>query len=226
MTTLGIVGSGNIGGAVARVAVGAGIKVVVANSRGPQSLADVVAELGPLARAGTVAEAAAADGGTLVAIPFWRYSELPPSAFENAVVLDAMNFESGRDAAVAGEVTAETPPPVLLQRHLPGARIVKVFSNIFARHIELLARPAGAADRSALPIAGDDPDAKEAVTELLDRLGWDTVDAGNLAASKRFDLGTAAFVAPDVSDTQGDWLQRLATDPGKPVSADSLRTLL
>jgi hypothetical protein len=97
------------------------------------------------------------------------YSELPPAAFENRVVLDAMNFDPSRDTAVAAQITPQTPPAVLLQQHLPAARIVKVFSNIFARHIQLLARRAGSADRSALPIAGDVPDAKAAVAALLDR---------------------------------------------------------
>lgn len=226
MTTLGIVGSGNIGGTVARLATQAGFDVVIANSRGPRTLKDVVAELGPRARAGTAVEAAEASGGVLVAIPFWRYRELSPSDFKNALVFDAMNFDPRRDAAVATEVTAETPPAVLLQRHLDQARVVKVFSNIFARHIELLARPAGAADRSALPIAGDDTAAKAEATRLLDQLGWDAVDVGYLAASTRFGLGTAAFVAPYVRDSEGDWSHRLATDPGTPVDATTLKSLL
>ncbi|MEQ4724463.1 Tn3 family transposase [Nonomuraea sp. B19D2] len=99
-----------------------------------------------------------------------------------------MNFDPGRDIEVAAQVDAENPPALLLQRHLPKTRVVKVFSSIFARHIELLARPAGAPDRSALPIAGDDPEAKAAVTTLLDQLGWDTVDTGDLTTSTRFDV--------------------------------------
>jgi len=94
----------------------------------------------------------------------------------------------------------------VLQRHLGMAHVVKVCNNITFWHLASLARAAGAADRCALPIAGDDPAAKAAVTEFLDAIGYDTVDAGTLGAGgRRFQFGTRAFVTPygTFSDQRG-----------------------
>lgn len=225
-TTLGIVGSGNVGSAVAGLAARAGLETVISNSRGPETLAPLIDELGGSVTAGTVTEAVHAGRWVVVAIPFWRFPELPRDLFADKVVVDAMNFDPGRDGTVASLVADGTTPGELLQQHLSGAFVVKAFSSIFASHLESLARPSEAADRSALPVAGDDDDAKEAVVELLDILGWRAVNAGALRDSRRFDLGCPSFVAPYMADSSGDWPSRLATDPGAPVSATKLRELL
>ncbi|MGW6727495.1 NADPH-dependent F420 reductase [Nocardia sp. NPDC055029] len=134
MTTLGLIGSGNIGSTVARLAVAAGIDVVLSNSRGPETLAE----------------------------------------------LDA-------DTVTTSE---------LLQRHLPESQVVKAFNNIYFEHLAELARPAGAADRSALPVFGDDPAAKIAAAHLIDALGYDVVDGGTLAESRRSQRDTPVYVHP------------------------------
>ncbi len=224
--TVGVVGAGNIGSVVARLAAKAGLEVVIANSRGPESLAGLVDELGPGVRAGSVDQAARAGECVVVAIPFFRFRDLPAAAFADRTVIDTMNFDPGRDGAVAALIETGQTPAELLAARLAGASVVKAFSSIFANHLAALSRPAGAPDRSALPIAGDSIEAKLVTTRLLDRLGWDAVDAGSLKESRRFDLGTPAFVVPYVADASDGWGLRLPTDPGSPAGATRIGTLL
>jgi predicted dinucleotide-binding enzyme len=196
MTTVGFIGSGNIGGTVARLAVAAGYDVVVSNSRGPETLKDLVAELGPRARAGTAAEAAAAGDLVVVSVPLKAYPAVPVEPLAGKVVMDTNNYYPGRDGQIAALDEGGTTSSELLQRHLGTARVVKVFNNIFFKHLRSLSRPSGAPDRSALPIAGDDADAKRAVTEFLDAIGYDAVDAGPLAEGRRFQPDTPPYGTP------------------------------
>src|SRR5262245_13839434 len=194
MTTLGVVGSGHIGGTVARLAVGAGYDVVLSNSRGPETLGDLVAGLGPRARAATAAEAAAAGDLILVSVPLKAVPSLGPEPYAGKVVMDTNNYYPQRDGQFAELDDDSTTGSELLARQLPGARIVKVFNNIFFKHLAALARPSGAEDRTALAIAGDDDDAKAAVTEFLDRIGYDAVDAGALGSGgRRFQVNSRAY---------------------------------
>ena len=196
MSTVGFIGSGNIGGAVARLAAAAGYDVVLSNSRGPQTLKDFVEELGPHARAATPAEAAAAGDLVVVSVPPMAYVAVPVKPLAGKPVLDASNYIAQRDGPIPGLYDGP-PSSEVLQQHLTGAHVVKVFNNITFWHLLSLARPAGAADRSALPIAGDDAAAKAAVTKFLDEIGYDTVDAGPLdSGGRRFQFGRRAFVAP------------------------------
>ncbi|MFC7240962.1 NADPH-dependent F420 reductase [Catellatospora aurea] len=196
MTTIGCIGSGYIGGTVARLAVAAGYDVVLSNSRGPETLADLAAELGPRARAGTVAQAAAAGDLVLVSVPLHAYDSVPPEPLTGKVVMDTNNYYPERDGRIEVLDDGSATSSELLQRHLAGAHVVKVFNNIFYKHLSSLARPAGAPDRSALPIAADDPAAKAAVTAFLDAIGYDTVDAGPLSAGRRYQPGTPAYGTP------------------------------
>ncbi|MEU7907576.1 NADPH-dependent F420 reductase [Actinoplanes sp. NPDC049118] len=196
MTTIGLIGSGNIGSTVARLAVAAGYDVVLSNSRGPATLQDLIAELGPRARAGTPAEAAAAGDIVVVTVPLKAYRDVPAEALAGKVVIDTNNYYPQRDGVFPELEDGSSTTGELLQRHLTGAHVVKGFNNIFAKHLATLARPAGAADRTALPIAGDDPDAKRAVTEFLDRIGYDTVDVGPLAENWRTQRDTPVYVTP------------------------------
>jgi predicted dinucleotide-binding enzyme len=223
---IGMVGSGAIATAVARTAIAAGMGVVLSNSRGPDTLTDLVGELGPSARAATAEEAARAGDLVLVSIPFGRFQELPPAPFAGRTVLDTNNFVPGRDHNVAHLVEAGPTAAELLQQHLPDAWVVKAFNTINVRHLEALARPSGAPDRSALPVASDWETAKSQAVQLLDRLGWDAVDAGSLADTWRIDLGTPAFVRPYVASTEGDWPTRLAVDPGAPAGVARISELL
>jgi len=192
MATLGIIGSGHIGSAVARLAVAADMNVLIANSRGPETLTDLVAELGPLARAGTVEEAASAGAAVVLAIPLKAVKDLPEGLLKDKIVLDSSNYYPFRDGSIDGLLDNSITTSELMQR-LTGARTVKVFNNILAAQIPALARPSGAADRSALPIAGDDEQAKAEAARIIDQLGFDTFDAGSLADSWRFEPETPAY---------------------------------
>jgi 8-hydroxy-5-deazaflavin:NADPH oxidoreductase len=193
MTTWGFIGSGNIGTTVARLAVAAGHDVVLSNSRGPETLADLVGELGPHARAATPAEAARAADVVVVTIPLRSYPQVPTEELRGKVVIDTMNYYPERDGSIAELDDESTTSSELLQAHVPGAKVVKAFNNIFFRHLAALSRPSGAEDRSALPIAGNDHEAKQIVSEQLDAIGYDTVDLGPLSGGWRTQPGTAAY---------------------------------
>ncbi|HEX5200862.1 NADPH-dependent F420 reductase [Paractinoplanes rhizophilus] len=195
MTTVGFIGSGLIGGTVARLAVTAGYDVVLSNSRGPETLAGLVQDLGDKARAATPADAAGADL-VVVSVPFHAHSALPVEQLAGKVVLDTNNYYPARDGNFAELDEGRLTSAELEQRHLAGAKLVKVFNNIFHLHLASLARPHGAADRSALTIAGDDAAAKQAVTEFLDAIGYDTVDVGPLAESWRVEPGQPVYGTP------------------------------
>ena len=205
MTTIGFIGSGRIGGTVAGLAVVAGYDVVLSNSRGPQTLEALVEELGPHARAATPPDAAAAGDLVMVSIPPRAYPAVPVEPVAGKPVLDASNYIPDRDGRIPGLYDGP-PSSEVLQRHLLTAHVVKVFNNITHWQLSALARRADATDRSALPIAGDDPTAKAAVTRFLDAIEYDTVDAGTLGTGgRRFQFGTGAFVAPSggLSDERG-----------------------
>lgn len=219
MTTLGLIGSGNIGGTLARLAVAAGHQVVLSNSRGPETLKELVDELGPGARAATPQEAAEAGEIVVVTIPLRAYREVPVEPLAGKVVIDTNNYYPERDGRFPELDDESTTTSELLQRHLPEAKVVKAFNNIYFEHLLSLARPAGAADRSALAIAGDDTGAKASVTDLLDTLGYDTVDAGPLAEGWRFQRDTAAYGLPYMADPP-NW------GPVKPGDAATIRAAL
>jgi len=196
MTTVGLIGSGHIGGTVAKLAVAAGQPVILSNSRGPDTLRHLAGELGPLARAGTGQEAA--EGGDLVVltIPFRAFRNVAPGPLAGKVVMDTCNYYPQRDGQIPELDSGAVTSSALVQRHLAGSTVVKVFNNIVFRHLRWLARPSGAVDRSALPIAGDDAAAKAAVTAFLDSIGYDAVDAGSLADSWRQEPGTPVYGRP------------------------------
>jgi predicted dinucleotide-binding enzyme len=225
MPTLGIIGSGNIGAAVARLAVAADFEVVIANSRGPQSLAGLVAELGPRARAGTVEQAARAGEASLLSIPLAAYRSLPAGLLRGRTVLDTGNYYPHRDGRIAELDAEEVTTTELAERILPGARLVKAFNNILAHHIPQLARPAGAPDRSALPVAGNSPEAKVQAAELIDRLGFDTVDAGTLDRSWRFEPEAGAYTHIYLADPDVP-AERMLEAPAAALPAEQLRIAL
>lgn len=201
--TIGLIGSGNIGGTVARLAIAAGFDVVLSNSRGPETLSELVAALGPRARAATPVEAAAAGDLVVVTVPLHAYRSVPVEPLAGKVVIDTNNYYPGRDGNIAELDEGAATVSGLLQRHLPDAQVVKAFNNIYFKHLLALARPAGAPDRSALPIAGDDADARAAVTAFLDALGFDVVDVGALAESWRFERDRPAYALPYFSKAPG-----------------------
>ena len=196
MTTIGIIGSGMIGGTVARLSVAAGHRVVLSNSRGPETLAELAAELGPQATAATAGQAAEAGDLVVVSVPVKAFAGVPAKPLAGQAVLDTGNYYPQRDGHIEELEVGALTSSGLLQRYLPDAHVVKVFNNIFFRHLASLARPHGAPDRSALPIAGDNEEAKAAVTVYLDSIGYDAVDAGPLADSWHQEPGTPAYGSP------------------------------
>jgi predicted dinucleotide-binding enzyme len=219
MATLGLIGSGNIGGTLARLAVDAGLDVVVSNSRGPETLADLVAGLGPRARAATADEAAAAGDWVVVTIPFGKYQQVSPEPLAGKIVIDTGNYYPQRDGQIAELDSGSATNSELVQRHLDRSFVVKAFNNIYFEHLLTLARPAGSPERTALPIAGDDADAKRQVTALLDSLGYDVVDVGTLADSWRVEPGTPVYGTPYLTDPNA----ALSADPGRPADAAEIR---
>jgi len=206
-----------IGGTLATLAVDAGYNVVLSNSRGPETLQDLAAELGPLCRPATWAEAAEAGDLVVVSTPVKAYAGLPAGPFAGKPVMDTGNYYPERDGQLAELDSGALTSSELLAQLLPGASVVKVFNNIFFQHLKNLARPAGAADRSYLPIAGDDAAAKAAVTAFLDAIGYGAVDAGSLADGWRHQPGTPAYGPPYGS---------FDNEKGTPASADVIRAAL
>ena len=194
---IGIIGAGFIARAVAAVAIKHGHDVMVSNTRGPQTLFSLVSTIG--CKAGAPQEAAAFGDIVLVAIPLKAYRTVPVGPLEGKIVLDANNYYPERDGHIDELDRNATTTSELLARHLPKSRIVKVFNAIAAADIETSGRPAGAPDRRAHPIAGDDAAAKTIVADLLDQFGFDVVDAGPLSEGSRFQRGTPAYCVPMAS---------------------------
>ncbi|MEU4016957.1 NAD(P)-binding domain-containing protein [Microbacterium sp. NPDC028030] len=194
MTTLGIIGAGHIGSQVARVAVANGYDVVIANSRGPETLADLVEELGPHAKAATAEEAAAAADVAVVTVPLHAIDKLPAEQLAGKIVLDTNNYYFERDGRIEALDKGETTTSELVQRALPEAKIAKAFNHIFASEITADGSPAGTPNRRALATAGDDADAVAFVTRFYDEAGFDTVNVGPLSESWRIERDRPAYV--------------------------------
>jgi len=194
MTTIGIIGAGNIGSNVAKAAIAAGYDVVISNSRGPETLTDLITELGPKATAATAADAAEAADFALVAVPLGKYKAVPVDGLAGKVVMDANNYYPQRDGRIAELDNNETTTSGLLQAHLPTSKVVKAFNNIPAKDIPTTGSPAGAPGRRALPIAGNDADARAQVAKFLDDIGFDAVDLGTLDESWKVERDTPAYV--------------------------------
>lgn len=197
MTTIGFIGSGHIGGTLARLAVEHGQAAVVSNSRGPHTLVDLVAELGDGARAATAQEAATDGDVVVVSVPFGAYRDVPAAPLAGKVVIDTNNYYWERDGHVAEIDEGATTSAELLAGHLAGARVVKAFNHITSADLGSRGTPAGTPGRRALAIAGDDAEAKAVVAGLIDRWGFDVVDAGPLAEGWRFQRDTPAY-GPDL----------------------------
>lgn len=219
-SSLGIIGSGAIGAAIARLAVANDIDITIANSRGPASLDALVAELGPRAAAGTVDAAARFGELTVLAVPLMAYDALPLDALRGRYILSTGNYYPHRDGRIETLDSLQLATAELEQSLLPGTTVVKAFNNIVAHHIPLLAN---SDPRSALPIAGDDIAAKRLVINAVEALGFDTVDAGSLADSWTFEPESGAYTSIYFEGELGpDYL----SDPGSPVSAEQLKELL
>ena len=213
---IGIIGAGQIGGALTRRLRSLGHDVAVANSRGPETLAGLAKETG--ATAVTVSEAARGRDVVIVTIPERNVPSLPKDLFRGAdrtVVVDTGNYyPQQRDGRLDGIEEGTTESRWVSQQL--GRPVVKAFNNIYAAHLFERGRPPGDARRIALPIAGDDAAAKAVVTRLLDELGFDAVDAGGLDESWRQQPGTPVYA----TDLDADGVRRALSEARRERPAD------
>jgi len=192
-TTIGIIGAGHIGSQLARLAVASGYNVVISNSRGPETLSALIAELGPKARAATAVDAAKAGDIVVVSVPLKNYRKVPVQPLAGKVVIDTNNYYPQGDGHIPELDNESTTTAELLQAHLPTSKVVKAFNHIYAAELTTHGQPPGTKNRRALAIAGDDKDAKAIVTHLIDQFGFDTVDAGPLKEGWRIQRDTPGY---------------------------------
>jgi predicted dinucleotide-binding enzyme len=192
---IGIVGAGKIGATVAKLFVNAGHEVAISNSRGPESLKGLVAELGNKAKAVTVEEAAKFGDVVLISIPFRKYKSLPADAFNGKIVIDSNNYYPSRDGNFAELDQGKTTSSELLASHLRGARVVKAFNTIWFEHLKSQGNTnLPIEDRRAIFIAVDDAEAKQIVSKLIEEIGFAPVDTGSLhEGGKVQQPGTAIY---------------------------------
>jgi len=218
MATVGFIGSGNIGGTLARLAIDAGYDVVVSNSRGPETLTELVASLGHKARAATSAQAAAAGDIVVVTVPLGHIDQVPAEPLADKLVIDTCNYYPERDGTISALDDKQITTSRLVQQHLSKSHVVKAFNNIFFQHLGSMQRPAGASDRNTLMIAGDDATAKKTVTDFINAIGYDVFDTGSLADSWRFQRDQPAYAGAYAEG--GDF------DKPKRADRDELQALL
>ena len=191
---IGIIGAGNIGGNLTRRLTQLGHEVTVANSRGPESLSDLIAETG--AKAGTAATAAEGADLVVVTIPEKNIPNLPKDFLAGAkpgvVVIDTGNYYAQRRDGLIAEIEAGATESRWVSNQI-GYPVVKAFNGIYSVNIIEKAKPQGDPDRMALPVAGDEPAAKKVVMELIEELGFDAVDAGTIDESWRQQPGTPVY---------------------------------
>jgi predicted dinucleotide-binding enzyme len=221
---IGIIGAGNIGSALAVRLVSLGHSVYIANSRGPETLKDVAQKTG--ATPVTAQEAARHGDIIVVTIPLKNIPQLPKDLFADVAadvpVIDTSNYYPIlRDGRMPELETGDLTESEWVQQHL-GRPVVKVFNNIHAEHLESKGVPAGTAGRIALPVAGDDAQAKQKVMALVEELGFDAVDDGNLHASWRQQPGTPSYGADLPADKLRALLEQLGTQRTEAQHAEYL----
>lgn len=200
MTTVGIIGAGNIGSALAKGFAQNGYDVVIANSRGPETLSDLVAEVGSRARAATAQEAADAGEIIVVTVPLKAIDDLPVAPLAGKTVLDTNNYYFERDGRIAELDEKKTTTSEMLQQRLPDSVVVKAFNHIPAADILTDGAPAGSENRRALATSADTDEAVALVTRIYDEFGFDTVNVGPLSESWRVERDQPAYVVRQNAD--------------------------
>ncbi len=194
MTTVGIIGAGHIGATLAQGLVDRGYDIVISNSRGPGTLGDLVARLGPHARAATPADAAEAADWAIVTVPLKALHDVPVEPLADKIVLDTNNYYWERDGRIAALDDKLTTTSAILQEHLPTSKVAKAFNHIRSTEILTDGTPAGTPGRRALATASDSDDAVALVTAVYDQFGYDAVNIGPLADSWRVERDQPAYV--------------------------------
>lgn len=188
---IGIIGAGFVGRAIAKLAIVAGHQVMLSNSRNPQTLFSLKPMIG--CETGTASEAARFGEVVVIAVPLTAIGALPVAELQGKPLLDAVNYYPDRDGLVEALDRNQTTTSELLTHTLSGSRVTKAFNAIPMTQLESDGLPECAADRRALPVAGDDPQGKRIASELYSAFGFDVVDVGPLAEGWRFERGRPAY---------------------------------
>ena len=194
ITTIGIIGAGNIGSQLARLGVAHGYRVVISNSRGPETLSDLVAEIGDGASAATAEDAAAAGDVVVVTIPLKNIDRVPVAPLAGKTVIDTNNYYPQRDGRIVPLDDATETTAGLLQAHLPESKVVKAYNHIMAADLTTKGAPAGTEGRRALAVFGDDADARATVSAMMDEFGFEPVDGGPVSESWRSERDQPGYV--------------------------------
>ena len=217
MTTVGIIGAGHIGSALAEGLARRGYDVVIANSRGPETLDDLVGRLSADAggsgasgsvRAATAVDAAQAADWAIVTVPLKDLADVPVEPLAGKIVLDTNNYYWERDGRIAALDEKRATTTGLAQAHLPSSRVVKAFNHIPAADILTTGSPAGTPDRRARAPARDHADAAALAAEVYDAFGFDTVDIGSVGESWRVERDQPAYVVRQNADELRENLAR------------------
>jgi len=189
-----VIGAGHIGRSFSLAAIAEGYEIAIANSSGPETLGDLVAELGPKAKAATAVDAAEAGDLAIVAVPIAGVEALPVEPLGGKVVLTTCNYFVKRDGPIAEIDSGEVTVPEYVQARLPTSKVVRAFNHLDAAAIASDGTPAGTPNRRALGYAGDDPAAKTLTADLYEEFGFDAIDVGGLGDAWRLDVDQPAFV--------------------------------
>lgn len=220
MTTIGIIGAGEVGGQIARAAIANGYEIVIANSRGPETLRDLIAKLGPSARAATAAGAAAGGDFVVVAVPLKLTNDMPVEQLAGKIVLDTNNYMPWRDGHYAAIDSGEQTIHELRQEQLPTSMVAKAFTHIQAPRLFISAKLANTTGRHALSVSSNCPEAVQLVTRLYDQFGFDMVDNSPLSESWRSGPGQPAWIAHE-HQTRPELIANLAK--ARPLGLSEVR---